>query len=43
MVFLSETRISINSFINVELPGYTFVNLPFPTKAGGVGTYNQKH
>ena len=37
MVFLSETRISINSFIDVELSNYTFANLPFPTKAGGVG------
>ena len=34
MVFHVETPISINSFINDELPGYIFVNLPSPTKAG---------
>ena len=42
MVFLSETHISINFFINAETPGYTFVSLFSPTKARGVGAYISK-
>ena len=38
--FLSETRININPLINISIPGYSFVHLPSPTKAGGVGAYN---
>ena len=43
MVFYVETPISINSFINAELPGYIFVNLPSPTKVGLLVHLYQRH
>ena len=36
-ICISETRIHKTPLINVNIPGYTFVHLPLPTKAGGVG------
>lgn len=42
IIFLSETRINLNPTINIEIPGYVFVHLPSPTKAGGVGAYLSK-
>ena len=39
IIFLSETRININPYINTDIPGYTFIHSPSPTKAGGVGAY----
>ena len=43
IAFLSDIRININSFINADIPGYTFINLPSPTKAGDVCVIYQKH
>ena len=39
IILLSETRINVNPCININIPGYTFVHLPSPAKAGGVGAY----
>ena len=39
IIFLSETRININPFINIDIRGYTFIHYSSPTKAGGVGAY----
>ena len=39
IIFLTETRIYSNPTINVNIPGYTFLHKPTPTKAGGVGAY----
>ena len=39
IIFLSETRININPLINIDIPGYTFIHYPSPTRAGGVGAY----
>ena len=39
IIFISETRIYKTSLINVNIPNYTFVHLPSPTKAGDVGAY----
>ena len=39
ILFLSDTRIKTNSFINVNIPGYSFVHSHSPSYAGGVGIY----
>ena len=39
IISLSETRINVKPSININIPGYTFVHCPSPTKAGGVGAY----
>ena len=39
LIFLSETRININPLDNIDIPGYTFIHYPSPTRAGGVGAY----
>ena len=39
IIFLSETRVNVAPTINVNIPGYTFVHNPFPSKAGGAGAY----
>ena len=39
IIFISETRIYKTPYINVNIPDYTFVHLPTPTKPGGVGGY----
>ena len=39
IIFLSETRININPLINIDIPGYTFIHYPSPTRAGGVGAH----
>ena len=39
IIFISKTRIYKTLLINVNISDYTFVHLPLPTKAGGVGTY----
>jgi len=39
IVIISETRITTNPLININIPGYDFIHFPSPTKAGGVGAY----
>ena len=39
IIFISETRIYKTPLINVNIADYTFVHLPSPTKAGGIGAY----
>ena len=39
IIFLSETCINVARTVNINIPGYTFVHNPSPTKAGGVGAY----
>ena len=39
IIFLTETRIYSNPTINVNIPGYTILHKPTPTKASGVGAY----
>ena len=39
IIFISKTRIYKTPLINVNISDYTFVHLPLPTKAGGVGAY----
>ena len=39
VIFISETRIYKTPLINVNISDSTFVHLPSPTKAGGVGAY----
>ena len=43
ILLLSETRIKTNPFINVNIPGYSFVHSPSLTNAGGVGVYYSKN
>ena len=43
IVFISETRINVEPSTNITIPGYTFINCPSPTKAGGVGAYISDH
>ena len=38
-IFISETRIYKTPLINVNIPDYTFVHLPSPTKTGDVGAF----
>ena len=39
IIFLSETCINVARTININIPCYTFVRNPSPTKADGVGAY----
>ena len=39
IIFISKTRIYKTPLNNVNIPDYTFVHLPSPAKADGVGEY----
>lgn len=41
----SETKFMIDKdiLINIDLPGYDFINQPSPSHAGGVGFYVRKN
>ena len=39
IIFISETRINKTPSITANIHYYTFVHLPSPTKAGGVGAF----
>ena len=42
IILLSETRIHLNSILNIEIPNYTFTHVPSLTRAGGVIGYASK-
>lgn len=39
VICISETKIKNEPLSNITLPGYSFINVPSPTNAGGVGVY----
>ena len=39
IIAISETKINENSYANINLPGYNFVNTNSKSQAGGVGLY----
>ena len=39
IIAISETKIKENSYANINLSGYNFVNTNSKSKAGGVGLY----
>ena len=39
VIAISETKINENSYVNINLPGYNFVNSNSKSQAGGVGLY----
>jgi len=39
IIALSKTKINENSYANINLPGYNFVNTNLKSQAGGVGLY----
>ena len=41
-ILISETRIHLNPFLNIEIPNYTFIQVPSPTRTGGVMAYISK-
>ena len=39
LLLLSKTRMNVEPYTNIDIPGYTFVHFPSPTILGGVGAY----
>ena len=42
LILISETRIHLNPFLNIQIPNYTFIHVPSPTRAGVVMAYVSK-
>ena len=43
LILISETRIHLNPFLNIEIPNYIFIHVPSPTRAGGVMAMYQRN
>jgi len=39
IIFITETRINVDTYVNITIPDYTFFHKPSHTKADGVGAY----